>query len=77
MPGWVRGGTRVAAELGEEREPWIVVVFEGVELAARDGTCVLCGYGGIGVSGRCRGKSLGWYCGKESVYKALRREFIQ
>ena len=30
MPGWVRGVTRVAAELGEEAEPWSVVVFEGL-----------------------------------------------
>ena len=82
MPGWVRRGTRVAAGLGEEAEPWSVVVFKGVGLVAWDGRCggticVLCGYGGIGVSGRRGGKSLGWSCGRESRYKALGRECIQ
>jgi hypothetical protein len=43
MPGWVRGGARIAAGLGKEAEPWSIVVFEGVGVAARDGICVMAG----------------------------------
>ena len=78
-----RSGTRVAVELGKEAEPWSVMVFEGVALVARGSRCggpsTFCAVmaGLIGVSGRCGGKSLGWFCRRESRYKALGRECIQ